>query len=183
MKQNVFASQTVPSKPLIDTQLPKQMATATFAMGWFWGPDSQFGSLPGVLRTRVGYAGGTKPNPTYRDLGDHAETVQVDYDLSKITYPELLNAFWTGHDPTHRSWSRQYASIIFVHNEEERRLAEASKARVARGVKDPLKRCWKKRTALACLLRESKNCSGLCNDTRADRSAQCRIKRSISNIR
>jgi len=79
----------------------------------------------------VGYAGGTKPNPTYRDLGDHAETVQVDYDLSKITYPELLNAFWTGHDPSHRSWSRQYASIIFVHNEEERRLAEASKARVA----------------------------------------------------
>jgi methionine-S-sulfoxide reductase len=79
----------------------------------------------------VGYAGGTKQNPTYRDLGDHTETIQINYDPSKITYPELLDAFWSGHDPTHRSWSRQYASIIFVHNEEQRRLAEASKARVA----------------------------------------------------
>jgi peptide-methionine (S)-S-oxide reductase len=84
-----------------------------------------------VVRTRVGYAGGTSINPTYRDLGDHAETIQIDYDPSKITYAELLTAFWTGHDPTHRSWSRQYASIIFVHNEEQRRLAEASKACVA----------------------------------------------------
>jgi peptide-methionine (S)-S-oxide reductase len=79
----------------------------------------------------VGYAGGTKHNPTYHDLGDHSETVQIDYDPSKITYQELLDAFWTGHDPTHRSWSRQYASFIFVHNEEQRRLAEISKARLA----------------------------------------------------
>ena len=84
-----------------------------------------------MVRTRVGYAGGTRQNPTYRDLGDHAETIQIDYDLSKITYAELLDVFWTGHDPTQRSWSRQYASIIFVHNEEQRRLAEESKARVA----------------------------------------------------
>jgi peptide-methionine (S)-S-oxide reductase len=86
--------------------------------------------LPGVVRTRVGYAGGTRQNPTYHDLGDHTETIQIDYDPSKITYPELLDAFWTGHDPTHRSWSRQYASIIFVHNEEQIRLAEVSKARI-----------------------------------------------------
>jgi peptide-methionine (S)-S-oxide reductase len=85
-----------------------------------------------VVRTRVGYAGGTKPNPTYHDLGDHSETIQIDYDPAKITYQELLNAFWTGHDPTYRSWSRQYASIIFVHNDEQRRLAERSKARVAK---------------------------------------------------
>ena len=84
-----------------------------------------------MVRTRVGYAGGTSQNPTYRDLGNHAETIQIDYDPSKITYAELLTAFWTGHDPTHRSWSRQYASIIFVHNEEQGRLAETSKARVA----------------------------------------------------
>ena len=84
-----------------------------------------------MVRTRVGYAGGTKRNPTYRDLGDHTETVQVDYDPLKITYQALLDAFWTGHDATQRSWSRQYASSIFVHNEEQRRLAEESKARVA----------------------------------------------------
>ena len=85
-----------------------------------------------MVGTRVGYAGGTRQNPTYRELGDHAETIQVDYDPSKITYAELLDAFWTGHDPTHRSWSRQYASIIFVHNEEQKRLAEESRARIAR---------------------------------------------------
>lgn len=80
----------------------------------------------------MGYAGGTKANPTYRSLGDHTETVQVDYDPSKISYDKLLSAFWTGHDPTYRNWSRQYASIIFVHDDEQRRLAEASKARVER---------------------------------------------------
>ncbi len=84
-----------------------------------------------MFRTRVGYAGGTSQHPTYHNLGDHTETIQIDYDPSKITYGELLTAFWTGQDPTHRSWSRQYASIIFVHNEEQRRLAEASRARVA----------------------------------------------------
>jgi peptide-methionine (S)-S-oxide reductase len=88
--------------------------------------------LPGVVRTRVGYAGGTRQNPSYHDLGDHSETVQIDYDPSKITYEDLLNAFWTGHDPTFRSWSRQYASLIFVHNEEQRRLAEESKACIAK---------------------------------------------------
>jgi peptide-methionine (S)-S-oxide reductase len=85
-----------------------------------------------VVRTRVGYAGGTKQSPTYRNLGDHAETIQVDYDPEKITYPELLDAFWTGHDPTYRNWSRQYASIIFVHNDEQRRLAEESRIHIAK---------------------------------------------------
>ncbi len=85
-----------------------------------------------MVSTRVGYAGGTKPGPTYRNLGDHSETIQIDYDSSKITYQELLDAFWTGHDPTYKSWSRQYASIIFVHNDEQRRLAEESRARIAK---------------------------------------------------
>ncbi len=56
----------------------------------------------------------------------------MDYDPSKLTYQQLLDVFWTSHDPTRRSWSRQYASIIFVHDEEQRRVAEASKARIAR---------------------------------------------------
>ena len=85
-----------------------------------------------MVRTRVGYAGGTKEHPTYRSLGDHSETIQIDFDPAKISYRELLDAFWTGHDPTHRSWSRQYASIIFVHNDEQRRLAEGSRARLAK---------------------------------------------------
>jgi methionine-S-sulfoxide reductase len=88
--------------------------------------------MPGVVRTRVGYAGGTKQGPTYRDLGDHAETIQIDYDPERMTYRELLRVFWTGHDPLRRSWSRQYASIIFTHNEEQRRLAEETKDRTAK---------------------------------------------------
>ena len=65
-------------------------------------------------------------------MGDHTETVQVDFDPAKITYRELLDVFWTGHDPTRRNWSRQYASIIFVHTEEQRKLAEETKTRYAK---------------------------------------------------
>jgi peptide-methionine (S)-S-oxide reductase len=80
-----------------------------------------------VVRTRVGYAGGTSTNPTYYNLGGHTETVQVDYDPTKISYDELLDVFWKSHDPTVPAYSRQYQSIIFVHNEEQRRLANQSK--------------------------------------------------------
>ena len=79
--------------------------------------------MDGVIRTRVGYAGGSKADPTYHDLGDHAETLQIDYDPTRITYRDLLDIFWQSHTPTRRSWSRQYASIIFFQNEEQRRLA------------------------------------------------------------
>jgi len=71
----------------------------------------------------VGYAGGSKEHPTYHDLGDHAETIQIDYDPTRISYGDLLHMFWQSHTPTRRSWSRQYASIIFFHNEEQKRLA------------------------------------------------------------
>ena len=73
-------------------------------------------------------------HPTYRDLGDHTETVQVDYDPAVITYRELLDVFWTGHDPMRGSWSRQYASIIFYHTEEQRKLAEETKALMMRNL-------------------------------------------------
>jgi peptide-methionine (S)-S-oxide reductase len=84
-----------------------------------------------VIRTRVGYAGGTKENPTYRSLGDHSETIQIDYDPTQITYQDLLDLFWDSHNPTVRPWSRQYASIIFYHNEEQRQLALETKEREA----------------------------------------------------
>jgi len=81
-----------------------------------------------VVRTRVGYAGGTKENPTYRSLGDHSETIQIDYDPTVISYEELLDVFWNSHRPTRPAWSRQYMSIVFYHNEEQRKLALESKA-------------------------------------------------------
>ena len=80
-----------------------------------------------MIRTRVGYAGGATENPTYHNLGDHAEAVQIEYDPSRISYQELLDVFWAGHNPARPVWSRQYASIIFYHDEEQRRLAQASK--------------------------------------------------------
>jgi peptide-methionine (S)-S-oxide reductase len=84
-----------------------------------------------VVRTRVGYAGGSKAEPTYYALGDHSETIQIDYDPTQISYQDLIDVFWSSHSPTARSWSRQYASVIFYHNEEQRRLAEASRDREA----------------------------------------------------
>jgi peptide-methionine (S)-S-oxide reductase len=77
----------------------------------------------------VGYAGGSKPRPAYRNLGNHSETIQIDYDPSRISYEELLDIFWSDHSPTNRPYSRQYASIIFTHDEEQHRLALETKAR------------------------------------------------------
>ena len=67
----------------------------------------------------MGYAGGKKLKPTYRDLGDHTETVQVDYDPGQVSYEDLLRVFWQSHDPTEPIHSRQYASIIFADGEWE----------------------------------------------------------------
>lgn len=82
-----------------------------------------------MVRTRVGYAGGTTENPTYSDVGDHSETVQIDFDPTVISYQKLLDIFWNSHNCTVQSWSRQYASIIFYHDAEQERLARATLAR------------------------------------------------------
>ncbi len=87
-----------------------------------------------MIRTRVGYAGGRMPAPNYSNIGDHTETVQVDYDPGRITYAQLLDIFWESHRPTGRSWSRQYLNAIFYHNEQQRRAAMASKTAVERKI-------------------------------------------------
>lgn len=84
-----------------------------------------------MVRTRVGYAGGTTKSPTYHNLGDHTETIQIDYDPTQISYKELLDVFWESHNPTSRPWSRQYMSIVFYHDEEQRRLATETSGREA----------------------------------------------------
>lgn len=68
----------------------------------------------------MGYTGGTKENPTYHHLGDHTETVEIEFALEIISYEELLNVFWRNHDPFSRPWSRQYKSAIYYHNEAQR---------------------------------------------------------------
>jgi methionine-S-sulfoxide reductase len=79
----------------------------------------------------VGYAGGTTRNPTYHDLGDHTETVQIDYDPHLVSYSELLDIFWRSHDASHRSWSQQYKSAVFYHNEEQKMIALETRDREA----------------------------------------------------
>ena len=75
----------------------------------------------------MGYAGGTQLDPTYHDLGDHAEAIQLDFDPSKLSYNDLLELFWQGHSPLRPAWSRQYMSAILYHDDEQKRLAEASR--------------------------------------------------------
>jgi peptide-methionine (S)-S-oxide reductase len=79
-------------------------AKATFGAGCFWGVEVAFRQVPGVVSTAVGYLGGTLANPTYEDVCSgrtgHAEVVEVTYDPGRVAYDDLLNVFWTNHDPT-----------------------------------------------------------------------------------
>jgi peptide-methionine (S)-S-oxide reductase len=88
-----------------------------------------------VVRTRVGFSGGTQQNPTYHNLSDHTETVEIDYDPSQISYEQLLALFWQSHSPGVAPWSRQYQAAVFYHNAQQKRLALASKERVAAQIK------------------------------------------------
>ncbi len=97
---------------------------AHFGMGCFWGPDEYFSKVPGVIRTTVGYSGGVKANPTYKDLGDHTETVEIEFDPAVITYRRLLDHFFEQHDATYKA-KTQYKSVIFTHGDEQEIEAKA----------------------------------------------------------
>lgn len=86
--------------------------------------------MPGVLRTRVGYSGGTQKNPDYHDLKDHSETVHIQFDPSVISYPQLLRAFWANHEYA-TPIDKQYKSAVFYNNETQKAEAEASVKEVA----------------------------------------------------
>lgn len=101
------------------------MQLATFALGCFWSPDAQFGSLPGVIRTRVGYTGGTTENPSYDRLGDHSEAIQLEFDPSLISYRQLLQEAIREGGFGHKSPNRQYRSAVFYHSSEQQAEAAA----------------------------------------------------------
>jgi peptide-methionine (S)-S-oxide reductase len=84
-----------------------------------------------VVRTRVGYAGGKHPDPTYHEMGDHTESIQIDFDPEKISYAKLLQIFCNTHNPCRRAYSRQYMSAVFYHNDEQKKLALEATALVA----------------------------------------------------
>jgi peptide-methionine (S)-S-oxide reductase len=104
--------------------------TATFGMGCFWGPDARFGAMEGVVRTRVGYAGGTSPDPGYYALGDHTEVVRVEYDPAVLGYEDLLDVFWSNHDPTSDAGKRQYRAVVLAADEEQREAARRTREAV-----------------------------------------------------
>jgi peptide-methionine (S)-S-oxide reductase len=112
---------------------------AMFGAGCFWGVEETFRNLDGVLSTAVGYAGGTKENPTYEEVCSdntgHAEVVQVEFDPSQITYDDLLEVFWSNHNPTTLNRQgpdvgAQYRSVIFYHSPEQKSAAERSRQKV-----------------------------------------------------
>lgn len=113
--------------PAIDQRQYETVETATFALGCFWGGEALFGAVPGVIRTRVGYAGGTKEDPTYYNLGDHTESIQIDYDPERVSFKQLAEIFWNNHNPGSSSFKRQYANILFYHNPRQKEIAQASK--------------------------------------------------------
>jgi peptide-methionine (S)-S-oxide reductase len=110
---------------------------ATFGAGCFWGVEAAFRQIDGVTGTAVGYEGGRLENPTYEDVCSHrtghAEVVEVTYDPERVSYDDLLDAFWAKHNPTQlnrQGWDfgDQYRSVVFFHDEEQREAAERSKA-------------------------------------------------------
>ena len=116
---------------------PDGMQQAVLGLGCFWGAEKAFWSLPGVYTTAVGYAGGFTPNPTYEEVCSgrtgHTEAVLVVFDPAKISYAEILRTFWEGHDPTQgmrqgNDVGSQYRSAILYADDEQRKIADASRA-------------------------------------------------------
>jgi peptide-methionine (S)-S-oxide reductase len=116
---------------------------ATFAAGCFWGVEASFREVEGVVRTRVGYTGGRTADPTYEqvcsDTTGHAEAVEIWFDPALVSYEELLNVFWSIHDPTTRNrqgwdFGSQYRSAIFSHDPDQDQLAIAARGERREGL-------------------------------------------------
>ncbi|MFN3520921.1 MAG: peptide-methionine (S)-S-oxide reductase MsrA [Phenylobacterium sp.] len=117
--------------------------TAVFAGGCFWSVEHDLEHLPGVKDVVVGYAGGKRANPTYRDHAGHLEAVKVTYDPAAISYPELVDGFLHHIDPTDGGGQicdrgPSYRTAVFVASPQERQAAEAAKAKAARELKKPV---------------------------------------------
>ena len=128
---------------------PAHLEKATFAAGCFWGVEELFRETTGVVSTVVGYTGGTTENPTYKQVCSgrtgHAEAVEVTFNPALVTYDQLLDVFWNGHNPTQVNRQGpdvgyQYRSDIFTHTPEQEKAARASKAKLEKSgrFKEPI---------------------------------------------
>lgn len=127
--------------------LNNKLQTATFGAGCFWCTEAVYERLPGVVSVVAGYAGGTKPNPTYEEVCSgttgHAEVAQITFDPAKITFDKLLETFWKAHDPTtlNRQGAdvgTQYRSAIFYSDERQKEIVEKSKKETQKHFDDPI---------------------------------------------
>src|SRR6266516_4184991 len=123
---------------------PATTRTAVFAGGCFWCIQPAFDKTPGVIKTAVGYCGGTEPNPTYKlvtsEKTNYRESIEITYDPAKISYEQLLDIYWRQIDPTQADGQftdigPSYRAAIFYDNAEEKKIAEASKAKLTRSGK------------------------------------------------
>ena len=123
------------------------MKKATFGAGCFWHVEEAFRKIKGVVSTSVGYMGGTLKNPSYEEActnkTGHAEVVQIEFELSQISYNELLGIFWNTHNPTTPNRQgpdigTQYRSVIFYHNNKQKKEAIASKLLMQGKFKDKI---------------------------------------------
>jgi peptide-methionine (S)-S-oxide reductase len=124
-----------------------QTESATLGGGCFWCTEALFQMLPGVKAVTSGYAGGTKPNPTYKEVctgqTGHAEVIQIEYDPKVVSYEKILDTFWEAHDPTTLNrqgadTGTQYRSIILYANEPQKAAAEKSKAQAQKHFSSPM---------------------------------------------
>ena len=125
---------------LLAQNLPAPTKTAVFAGGCFWCIQPAFDKAPGVIKTVVGYCGGTEPNPTYELVGSektkYRESIEITYDPAKISYDQLLDIYWKQIDPTQSDGQftdigPSYQAAIFYADENEKKTAEASKSKLA----------------------------------------------------
>jgi len=127
----------------LEPPFPDGSELATFGLGCFWGAEKKFWEQRGVISTAVGYAGGSTPNPTYREvcsgLTGHTEVVQVVFDPQRVSYDQLLRLFWESHDPTQgmqqgNDFGTQYRSAIYAHGDAQRARAITSRDAYARAL-------------------------------------------------